>query len=481
MDWYKNHFKIFAIVSITLLTLTTGAMYYGQSNYQKIGQAQLLKDGVMTCFQRVTQTFTALMIGQKTSNYLTSGFINTTAECFTEVNKIFTQELSQFKGANQTVNKLISDSHWFHEKVQKIAAMGQGEWNLSSSNIVDKYAQLEQTRDSLTDFLAKRSESAKVVADTGTMAAMAFFFLLFAVAVGYLVSRLKVVRQIDELEKAAEGLNSSKQVFEIEAIISRGMKIAGLSNIRQLFLDSRTALFTQAPEVEIPRVENVAVSSEEQTKTEAVEATPSASMAETLAMVVRGVKDKAFTHGVILDVDVDDDLRVKAQPEGFGQLIYNIVDYAIDASILQNEGRKITVRTKALGDAVYLKCSIANHCFNSTELENFTDSKLNVEQMSLNLTLVQELAADLNAEIRVKNKTGNNGGVQGAEMELIVVRDTAIQSIQGTEETWAEAEYSADEVREEVSPLPTVEEPSRVVSIVRGKKKDLLRRMNSEV
>ena len=70
-----------------------------QENSEKIKRLTNFDSGMQTCFSRVNQTYTASMLADSSSNYLTQNFQNFTEECFAEgilnVEETFKGELSQ--------------------------------------------------------------------------------------------------------------------------------------------------------------------------------------------------------------------------------------------------------------------------------------------------------------------------------------------------------------------------------------------------
>lgn len=460
MDWYKNHFKIFAITTLTLMALTGGSFYYGQTNFTKMAQTQTIQSGIGTCFSRVTQSFTAMMIGQTTSVYLRPQFMNTTGDCFSEVNKIFKVNLANFDGASKTLNKMISDSHWFHEKLGKLKGLNSSQRNLdlSNSNIIDKYINLEQTKDELAGFLEERYAASKTIAEAATKGALAFFLVMVAVSAYYLVSRVRVLRKLEAVERRAGELRTESEVAEVERLISDALKLTDLAETRQLFLEFRSDLATistSTPIVIAPE-QNVEVAT----------ITVESNVSECFSVALAGIQNKAFTHGVIVDFDLDDSLTVLAQRESFEQLIYNVLDFSIDSSTKHNQGRKVTVRTKGLGNTALIKFTINGHCLNSSELDYFARTDLDQSEVGVNLALVKEFITDLNGEISLKNKFKTEGDLVSSEIEITIARGV-------------DTEASVD-VDDPITTPSVNEDSSRLVSVVKGKKRDLLRRMGTE-
>jgi hypothetical protein len=77
----------------------------------------VLNQGVGTCFNRISQTFTAMMIKDIHSPYLNRGFMGLSDECLSETIKGINPFKQNIGKGYETLNKLISDVHWFHESV----------------------------------------------------------------------------------------------------------------------------------------------------------------------------------------------------------------------------------------------------------------------------------------------------------------------------------------------------------------------------
>src|SRR5437868_15284681 len=104
------------IAGLFLLAALVGITYNIQENSTRIKRLTNFESGMQTCFARVNQTYTAKMLGDTASNYLTQNFQNLTEECFAEgilnVEVSFKTELSQVA---KKLSTLASNVHWFHE------------------------------------------------------------------------------------------------------------------------------------------------------------------------------------------------------------------------------------------------------------------------------------------------------------------------------------------------------------------------------
>ena len=103
------------------LVLLAGLIFTTYSIQENSGQIKRLtnfENGIQTCFTRVNQTYTANLLGDTASTYLTQNFQNLTEECLAE--GILTVEnsfQSNYAGTAKLLSNLASNVHWFHEDI----------------------------------------------------------------------------------------------------------------------------------------------------------------------------------------------------------------------------------------------------------------------------------------------------------------------------------------------------------------------------
>jgi len=68
-----------SLVSLVMISTTGSNLSTKQASIYKMAS------GMNVCFQRVNQTFTALMLRDLTSNFISNEFKNTTGECFSQL------------------------------------------------------------------------------------------------------------------------------------------------------------------------------------------------------------------------------------------------------------------------------------------------------------------------------------------------------------------------------------------------------------
>ena len=183
-------------------------------------------------------------------------------------------------------------------------------------------------------------------------------------------------KELNQLNESAAQMSEDSSLFEVENTISNALKLAGLDDVRQLYLRFRSSFIGTEKQIESPNNFVTTQAGEQVQQLPKLPSLPvqeqiSASLNQSFTKSLKLLKDKAFTHGVIMDVPVDKDIQILCSEEGLDQITYTLLDFCTQASIAHNQGRKISLRAKSLGDIAYLKLFISNYCLNADELEFF--------------------------------------------------------------------------------------------------------------
>jgi hypothetical protein len=178
---------------------------------------------------------------------------------------------------------------------------------------------------------------------------------------------------------------------------------------------------------------------------------PGINISHILGDVIDMQAERAFTHGILIDLDVDEDLIVKGQEDLIQQVLFSTLSQCIDNSLKQKENRKITIRTKTISSNVYLKLNVSGHRHSAEELSYINRSK--GETTNVNLMLVNELLKDAGGKLIFKNHLNQDGDVSGSSTDLLFDR------------------AYIETVKEET--------PKKLVSVKKGKKKDILKEMSN--
>ena len=435
---------------------------YVQNNTSKFIGANQLRAGMSTCFNRLSQTFTALMMQDFGTIYASDEFMNTTSACFSEAVTLSTESNTLSSSIVKGINNISSQNFWFNEKVVKIKKIAaKGEMDLSQSNVIDKFSEIEALlitiTDGLDDFAAKKAstiESAKVLG-------FAIWILLGLFSLAYYVANRLSAARLGQVEKAAKAMLESENELmsaKVDRFLEHSLNVAKIPETYNLFNRYHAQLLEKT--VSIAKTADSDVAEAELPREVTVEGEVvdlNAAFNASLKMV----QDLAFTHGVILDFQLDDDLYAMGNSDGIIQVIYNILSFSINSSLDHNTGRRVTVRARNLGEAVLLKTSIEHHHFEASEL-GFNGDEGQEDETELSLMMARELLSDYEGQIQLKNEDDAKAG----SIEVVLQRAP---------------EDKAKEAHELAQKVETLVESRNLVSLRKGTKKDILKDMENWV
>lgn len=435
-------------------------------SYQGLGGDQIklhnANSGLNICFQRVSQSFTALMIRDVKSSYLGKSFRASTGECLQEVsNSLSKLGDNVSKGAILTLNNLKSDLHWFDKKVDRVNDMAsKGEIDISQSNITDKYSELEGMKSSLEDKILSNVEkiegtkaftlTAMILAQLGfVLSGLSFFF--YRRIKGIEVQQTEeisldlgqedpkvILRKIESTLRAHSFEKTSDFLFShIKNLESENQKLSNIMVSQNQYSDS-------VYEIPLKGIEKEDNSNREVSD-----------FSVSLNTILDNVKTRAFNDGIILDTNLADEFSIYAEEEVLQQTLSALINYSMEQASYSQQERKVTLRSKSLGGIAYCKVIVAGHKFLDEELELFNGGTPTPE-MSLNLVLLKEMCKDANFSIALKNKQNSSQGKTSSEIELIFdrakVKAVSLEKVPGTKES---------------------------IKVVKGKKSDILNFLNA--
>ena len=442
------------LVSGATLLLAVGSLSASKwSDHSAVKQLSL-SSGASTCFQRVSQTFTALMIGDLSSSYLTKPFMNTTSDCFDYANQTFQSLFSQnFKGGAKSIRAISSDLHWFHEKIEKLTRISKSQGlDLSSSNIINKYSALEGLSSSFNEAIQssvddKISFSKKLLGVSAVSLIASILSFCFAIVSGF--RRRDLFRRIEKESERSMELNSEFVSANVERALDNILSKINMPKTYSLFskyhsdlLEKAYRSFEGAEGIDIDKVRSVPD----------VKIGPTAFYQEALSSALESISKKAFSHGIILETDIEDNFHVRGESEVLEQALCSILNYSADKSLTLVESRKLNLKSKSLGGTAYLRIQIEDYFFNADELDYIEGNRAVDESIDLNLVLVSEMIKDLGAKISLRNKV-NNESLSGCEIELLF-----------------------DRVKDDM-----IQNSKKVSSIVKGSKREILESISSSI
>ena len=462
MDFKKLKMKKTWALGVGLITLFTVSYASMQWQTSRLNRLQTLSSGLQTCFNRVTQSFTAMMTQSMQADYLQDQFSQMTNECFQEAAKMANTVLNKadHKMILLKVNRLQSDVHWFLERLEKSERLSDSSMlGMESSNIPSKYTDLEELKMESMDLIDTAIQRRNKLSSASMIAGAVFLVLIIGLGV-YMVYRArkekKVFEDINMKAKAYMMEDNDVQLAHLDRLLERVCKLSNTENLYEIFSRYNEGVTDR---LYSSREDTTVLEGTGTNFDKVIEKGPVVNLDRAFTTILKGIQKKAFTHGVLIDADFDDEINVSGSQDVFDQIVYNAMNYAIDSSMLHNKGRRIVLRSKTLADTVYLTMFVSNHYLSVSELEalNEREDSESSETMPVALEVMNALVSDIDVKLTVRNKVDQEGNLTGCEFEFLF---KAVDTF--------------------VAPKKS-ESSSKLVSIVKGTKKDLLKNFGVDV
>lgn len=357
--------KILLTCGLGLLT-TMGGFWHHQVNQAHLSTIHTMNQGIGTCFGRINQSFTAMMIKDVKSPYLDKGFTQLSGACLEELKTTFKTLDGQLPKVSEALNKLNAETTWFHEKLGKIHSpmlLGQG-MDSSLSPIYERYAEIEKLKVGAVDELDAGMHRLKEI-QAADKVIMGSGLLLFILGLGLMSAQeLRRMKQKSLAEKMAVNLiknNQSNVGAMVDSLITKALADQGLVVSAQIFKDYHESILEGMTMKNIIDTEVEYTGATKEAKTALlVKESPEikVSLQEVLASLQ--TTDLRFTTKEIAETDLKIDL------ETCGQILSTAMHKMMERRM---EGEEIVISSEILGDRCLLHLFLANAAFNSEELE----------------------------------------------------------------------------------------------------------------
>ncbi len=440
--------KILMMCGLGLL-MTLGAFWHYQSNQSQLDRVNVLNQGVSTCFNRISQTFTALMIKDIQSPYLNRGFMGLSDECLSETIKGINPFKQNIGKGFETLNKLISDVHWFHESVVRTHSPMVAGQNLDAplNPLSAKFSQMENLKINLVDEIDVTNARLREVQASDEVL-MGLGLLMFVLSISLLsLKEFNRIQLQSEIEKKALNLLKTGQAnvgAMVDQIIERGLLTQGLPISAQIFKDYHGDL--------LERMASRSAHHEDKNESNAVEeevfaanvpenfSGPKTTFKEVLVSI-QNINPKDLIQ--VSDVR---DVVLAVGFEGFEQMLNAAINKLASR---RNDGKPIIISNQIHSDRSVINLFLAGNTFTASELDfSQNNQSISADSMDMNMMILREMAKETNTAWYIENKTDRSGMITGMAIRFTVNRV-----------------------------LRDAKSNKNLVSVVKGKKKDLAREM----
>ncbi|PIK16575.1 ATP-binding protein [Halobacteriovorax sp. JY17] len=447
-NWLKSKKAIIGVGATALLIMT--GVFQHKLNV-KISDISSLKSNLSTCFSRLNQSYTAKVIGDSTSMYLESGFMKTTEECLGEVSG-FAEEIFAANAVKlgQTLNALISDIHWFHERLEESSNSFSGkDIEVILSNLSDRFEKLEMKYDNVDGELMSKESSISLSKSNLTILLISLCFIVPLLLLWDFAQRRGLEQRNSNSEKdARDRIESGDAIVhsEVATIIKDALEQNQLVYCSKLFSQFH-ALSTLNPtkdsvgkiqamvtnrnvtEVEIDNIWNqseaidsIVRSAEGNSISEAIEETyqgPVVGLDQTLTKVVNHLSNKLLAEGVIIDLNIAENLGVQGEDEAVEQVVYNIIMNAVKNCQVGGTTGRISVDAKRIGSNVCVNLVDTGEGFSKDFLSAVNGLGDIDQHMPLSLQISKELIEDSLGSISFENLY-RDGKISGGKVQVVM-------------------------------------------------------------
>ena len=437
--------SIAGLIILATLIFTT---YSIQENSGRIKRLTNFESGMQTCFSRVNQTYTAKMLNDTTSNYLTQNFQNLTEECFAEgilnVEDSFKIELSLVA---KKLSTLASNVHWFHEDIlapggARLAGVANGE----TRDVGARFEKIETTKDEILD----SSDQYKNEILNALNKEKTFFYVSATLLVLLMFSefmsdtRRRMVNNSYEKQAEAELLdNGGTASVKVGEIIRIALEQNNLSNCAKLFSNfyayqsydknlknknkyNLEGLITPTGPQTVAELnqtidtiwndDSIGVQADNVIEEKSME---SLNLAKMSSAVVGLLAEKLFSHGIQIDLKIPETLTVQARSEELEQTLYHLMAYAIQSTQVLNEEKSISIFAHRLGDVVAFDLIHSGFGIDESVLKERAGLQPRSNDLDLDLKICQTLLEEIQAKMQMDNKLNQNGEIVGGRIKII--------------------------------------------------------------
>lgn len=458
------------LAGLACVTLLVTAAFFIQDLSSRIRKITVLGEGVQTCYQRIHQSYTARVLGDTSAPYLEKSFLSSTQDCLADTTAYFEQHLGSFlTGGVTLLNDVNELTHAFHEKLSGLEGNPE---NVVVSVLGRRFERVETKKD---EFLEKlEAVSSKAMASYSSLK-WSFFLLIGLVSfffMGELWNNWSLATSNEELEGEANRLlhdptADSEKVGTLltEALENNGLPQCALlvnGTARQAAAAAKSKKTEEVTtedligrpvpvygkskeevEAQIDAIWDESITANPGLPTGApIPAVPSVSLNESLGNTLELLSSRFVTSAVTLDTNVPNGMRANGTEEEIQQIIYLLLNQSLSSCELGDRESHISINGKSLGSTTFLTIFDSGAGFSKEFMEFNKGLTKDCPNDCKDLLVVKEFAKDLKADLSFENLMGSTGDVVGAKIQI------ALRS-------------------------PAKEEGKRLVSLKKGKKKDL--------
>jgi hypothetical protein len=450
----KNKRTLLGMMLIGVLIYTS---YHVQENSSALKKITTFESGVQTCFGRVNQTYTAKLLDDGASQYLSQNFEALTEECFAEsiinVDENFKVQMALVA---KKLSNLASNVHWFHEDLitpTGVKSLSNGE----GRDIGNRFEKIENTKDEILE----ATESFKVNITNEFNNGKSVFYvtatlLIFVMLLEYLSNTKKnISNNAREIEANGELLvNGGIHSVKLGEIIRQALEQNDLNSCAKLFnnyylnasyektVKTRSTMDTFiAPAVNasvLPGISGIASAenldkiwnddsiglvADSKMKGTNSNGLDSLNLDNFVSKAIDVLSDKLFSKGVQLEININENIFVEAKDEILEQILYHAISYSVNSTHDKTtSSNTVAINAIKLGNLTALDITSTGKGFDAEVLKSRIGLSLenNNLELDIDLQICQSLASEINGKMQLDNRLSQMGEVVGSRIKLIL-------------------------------------------------------------
>lgn len=417
------------------LAMTIGSFWHHQMNQSKLDRLNVLSQGTATCFNRVSQTFTAFMIKDAGSQYLSNSFMGLSNECLKETVAASAPFRNEIEKGFETLNQLVSEVHWFHEKIAKVTSV-----STPINQITERFGKMELLKTSIADNVDETMTDIREV-QVNDEYMMGAGLILFVLSISMLslqdFARIQRRREIEREALNAFKAGGANVGAIVDQLVEKALCTEGYGVISQIFKDYHEDVLEKMSSKSFTIPKHTKVEEEELVEIKPEINEERTSLKEILVSL-QNIQDKE-----VLQVSEVRDVNLNISYEIFEQMMNAAISQLANR---RSEKKKVVISNQIHSDRSIVNIFLAGSTFTASELEFATSDIALAQEIDMNLVILKEMVNESGAQWYLENKADRHGNITGMNIRFTVMR-------------------SSKDIKK------------NLISVVRGKKKDLAREL----
>ena len=342
---------------------------------------QTVNNGLQTCFSRSNQSFISNIFNSSKNSALKPEFFSRTEECFGDVLKRAEPLFARLnKEIDPKINALVSEIYWLHKDIKEKS---------EGDKIKKRFKKIESINVGALQELEKLDFKGMQIIEKKKM----WFFLSY---LGLLLSILIDIMAAGFTQSEME-IKEDKENKKTETITSILSYPVVPAIPRPNFVNNFQSFNTI---INLPA--SVKTEGEDKNLVER------ALLEDVLAKIIDFLSVPLFTKGIKLELEINEDVNVYISPEVLEQSLFSFLNFSINNFQEGSLDRKITLRTKLLGETAIFEIRNNGVEFGESFLKDSNGLYLTSEfsRRSLDLKIGTELIREYAGNVYFENSMG---------------------------------------------------------------------------